>query len=185
MKFALPIIIIAICVGMYFIYIGPTVSEVKALSLQKANYNDVLSKSRELKAKRDDVLIDYNNISNSDIDKLNKIIPETFNSVLFANDINSIAGRNNLVIKDFKVNPQRTEDRSTMTNQQKNNSYKTTIITFKLVGQYSQFVRFLIDLESNLRLVDVVKLSIKTVGGQRSTDESLEYLLEINTYSLR
>ncbi len=170
---------------MYFVYISPTVSEVKVLSLKKANYSEVLLKSKELKAKRDDVLIDYNNISNADIDRLNKIIPETFNSVLFANDINAMASKNSLVIKDFKIDPQRTEDPGSMISQQEVSPYKTTIITFRLGGQYGQFIKFLSDLELNLRLVDVVKLSIKTVGGQRSTDDSLEYLLEVNTYSLR
>ena len=185
MKFALPLIIIVVSVGMYFTYISPTALVVKELSLKKSNYYEVLLKSKELKAQRDDVLVDYNNISDSDINKLNKIISETFNSVLFANDINAMAGRNNLVVKDFKVDPQRTEDRELMFSQQKNNPYKTTVIIVKLVGQYSQFVRFLIDLELNLRLVDVVKLSIKTLGGPRSTDNSLEYLLEMNTFSLR
>ncbi|MCX6702235.1 MAG: hypothetical protein NTX96_03535 [Candidatus Zambryskibacteria bacterium] len=185
MKFALPLITIGICIGTYFIYISPTVSEVKGLSLKKANYDEVLLKSKELKDKRDAVLIDYNNISNADIDKLNKIIPEIFNSVLFANDVNAMASGNNLVVKDFKIDPQRTEDRDLMINQQKSNPYKTTIITFRLVGQYGQFVKFLTALESNLRLIDVVNLSIKTIGGQKSTDNSLEYLLEMNTYSLR
>ena len=185
MKLILPLTIITICIGMYFIYISPSVSEVKALSLKKANYDEVLLKSRELKAQRDDVLIDYNNISLANINKLNKIIPEIFNSVLFANDVNALASRNNLVVKDFKVDPQRTEDRELMLSQQNKNPYKTTVVTFRLVGQYGQFVRFLVDIESNLRIADVTKLSIRTVGGQRSTDNSLEYLLEINTFSLR
>jgi predicted DNA-binding protein (UPF0251 family) len=185
MKFILPLIIIGICVGTYYVYINPVASEVTALRLQKSNYDEVLLKSKELKAQRDDILVDYNNISDADISKLNKIIAETFNSVLFANDISAMAGRNNLAIKDFKVDPQRTEDRELMFNQTKNSPYKVTIITVRLVGQYSQFIKFLTELESNLRLVDVVKLSIKTLGGARSTDNSLEYLLELNTFSLR
>jgi len=184
-KFALPIIVIGICAGTYFMYINPTVSDVKDLSQKKSSYNQVLAGSKEVAAKRDDVFTDYNNISLNDINKLDKIVPEIFNSVLFANDINAMASRNSLVVEEFVVDPQRTEDRDAMINQGENNLYKTTIITFRLVGQYRQFIDFLTELESNLRLVDVVGLTIKTVGGQRSTSDSLEYSLEINTYSLR
>lgn len=185
MKYILPLIIIGICVGMYFVYISPTVSLVKTLSLKKANYDQVLLQSKQVAAQRDDVFTEYSNISGTDIDKLDKIIPETFNSVLFANDISAMASRNGLIIKDFKIDPSRTEDRTLMINQIKNNPYGTTVATIRLNGQYSQFVNFLNDLESNLRLVDVTKLSIKTIGGQKSTDNSLEYTLEINTYSLK
>jgi Tfp pilus assembly protein PilO len=185
MKSALSLVVVGICIGMYFVYISPAVSEVKSLSLKKASYDNVLLKSKEVVAKRDEIFVEYNNIPKDSIDKLNKIVPETFNSVLFANDINAMASSNGLAVKDFKVNPQRTEDRDTMTNQQAVNPYITTVVTFRLVGQYSQFIKFLTDIESSLRLLDVVNLSVKTLGGQKSTDDSLEYLLEINTYSLR
>lgn len=185
MKSALSLVVMGICVGVYFVYISPTVSEVKSLSLKKASYDNVLVQSKEVVAKRDSIFIDYNSIPKDDIDKLNKIVPETFNSVLFANDINALASSNSMAVKDFKVNPQKTDDREAMTNEQVAKPYMTTVVTFRLVGQYSQFIKFLTDLESSLRLLDVVNLSVKTLGGQMSTDNSLEYSLEINTYSLR
>jgi Tfp pilus assembly protein PilO len=160
-------------------------SDVKALSLKKSDYDQVLLKSKDLKVKRDNLLLEYNNISSTDIDKLNKIVPETFNSILFANDINAMALKNNMPIKDLKIDPQRTEDRELVANQQNNSPYNIVVVSFKVVGQYKQFVTFLSELESSLRLIDVVGLSIKTTGGQKSTDDSLEFLLEMNTYSLR
>src|SRR3989344_160437 len=99
MKLVLPLITIAVCIGMYFIYINPTIAEVKALSLKKVEYNNALIGAGELKKKRDNVLIDYNNISADNIDRLNKIIPERFNSVSFINDMNSIASGYGLIIK--------------------------------------------------------------------------------------
>src|SRR5258708_4312003 len=103
MKLTLPITLIVISLGMYFLYISPTVAEIKALNLKKAEYNTALVSASELKAKRDQVLIDYNNISSGDIDRLNKIIPEQFNSVLFANDLNTVASSYGLLVKDFKA----------------------------------------------------------------------------------
>ncbi len=185
MKSILQIIILIVCVATYFMYISPTVAVVKALSAESSSYTNVLKKSQEIGIIRDNIWVDYNNISTGDTEKLKKIVPEKFNSVLFANDMNAIAGRHFLIVKDFKVNPQRTEDGGAVDSNQSVNPYKTTIVTFRVVGQYDQFVNFLKEIELSLRLVDVVSLSIKTVGGQKNTDGSLDYLLEMNTYSLR
>jgi Tfp pilus assembly protein PilO len=185
MKLLIPLIIIGLCMGMYFMYISPTANEVKILSRQKASYDEVLLKSKEVGALRDDVFAEYNNISEVNINKLSKIVPDTFNSVMFANDMNALASKSNLVVKDFNIDPQRTEDRSLLLSGAKPNPYKATVVTLRLVGQYSSFAKFLKNLETSLRLVDVSSLTIRTLGGQKSTDDSLEYSLEMYTYSLR
>ncbi len=184
MKFATPFIIIAISIAVYFVYISPTIDSVKLFRLQKSEQSNVLLKTREVAAKRDAILVDYNNISASDIDKLNKIVPDTFNPVLFANDISGIASAYGLVMKDFKVNEPKTEIRDAIVNRPKGETYKTTVVTLRLQGQYSQFIKFLANLDLSLRLVDVASLSIKPIGLQNSSSSSLEYLLEMNTYSL-
>ena len=173
MKFTTPFIVIAVSIGMYLVYISPTMTNVKLLNLKKSSQNNLLLKTKELAAKRDAILIDYNNISSSDISRLNKIIPDTFNPVLFINDVNGMVFRYGMVIKEFKVNESKTE------------AYRTNVVTLRLQGQYSQFMKFLNDLELGSRLVDIVNLSIKPVGGQDSISGFLDYLLEINTYSLR
>src|SRR3989344_5531491 len=115
MKLVLPLITIAVCIGMYFIYINPTIAEVKAL----------------------------------------------------------------------KVDEPKTDDRTSIIEQTENKLYKTTVITCRVIGQYGQFLKFLQDLESSLNLVDVTSLSMKTLGGQTTGNSSLEFLLEMKTYSLQ
>ena len=185
MKFTTPFIVIAVSIGMYLVYISPTMTNVKLLNLKKSSQNNLLLKTKELAAKRDAILIDYNNISSSDISRLNKIIPDTFNPVLFINDVNGMVFRYGMVIKEFKVNESKTEIRDAILNRPKTEAYRTNVVTLRLQGQYSQFMKFLNDLELGSRLVDIVNLSIKPVGGQDSISGFLDYLLEINTYSLR
>ena len=168
---------------MYFFYIDPSFSEVKQLSLKKSGYNTVLEKSKELAIKRDSVLADYNSISQTDINRLDKIIPNEFNAVLFANDVSTLASGYGITVKDFKINEPKTEVRDVIINQPKNEGFKTITVSFRLSGGYSQFVRFLSDLESSLRLVDVTSLSVKPNSSQASG--LMDYLLEVHTYSLR
>jgi Tfp pilus assembly protein PilO len=185
MKLITPFIVIAICIGMYFFYISPTAMEVKALSLKKAEYNTVLEKSRELMIKRDEVLGNYNAISDTNIARLEKVIPETFDTVLFANDLNGMASQYGMTVKDLKVNEPKTEVRDTIINSSKNKTFKTTAVGFKVSGSYAQFTKFLESLESSLRIVDVVGLHIQSGANTKGSESPLDYTLEVNTYSLR
>ena len=182
MKSLIPFIVVAVSVGAYFMYINPAFREINILREKMTEYTDVLEKSKELKNKRDSVLSAYNNISEEDITRLNKIIPETFDTVLLANDINDIASRYGLSVKDIRVNTPDSGSRVVLA-EPMNKLYKTTAVTFGLNGQYEQFVKFMKDIESSLRLLDVRSLTVKSSGKPGSN--SLDYSLAVYTYSLR
>lgn len=185
MKFFAPIIVIGVAIGMYFFYMDTAFPEVQVLREKKSKYDEVLQKAVELGVLRDSLLKEYSNVSVDNSERLNKLIPEKFDAVLFANDINTMIVNNDLSVKDFKTNPQRTEDRSLITGEEQNIPYMTNVVTFRVIGDYDKFIKFLKEIESSLRLIDVVKLSIKNIGGTKTTDNFLEFMLEVNTYSLR
>lgn len=185
MKFFAPIIVVGVAIGMYFFYIDTALPEVQALREKKFEYDDVIQKAVEIGKLRDDILKEYSSVSEPNSDRLNKLVPEKFNPVLFANDINTMIVNNGLSVKDFKTNPQRTEDRSLITGTEQDVPYVTNVVTFRVIGDYDKFIKFLKETEASLRLIDVVKLSIKNTGGTKTTDNFLEFMLEVNTYSLR
>ncbi|MBI4155753.1 MAG: type 4a pilus biogenesis protein PilO [Candidatus Zambryskibacteria bacterium] len=182
MKSLTPFIVIAISVGMYFVYISPGFVEINTQRNKITEYINVLEKSKELKNKRDSVLTAYNNISEEDITRLNKIIPETFDAVLFANDINNLASRHNVTVKDIKINAPDSESR-VIPAESTDKLYKTTAVTLTLSGEYQQFIKFMADIETSLRLMDISSLTVKSGG--KSGSNLLDYSLEIYTYSLK
>ena len=185
MKNLTPFIIIAISLGMYFLYVSPTMADIRLLSAKKSEYTNVLLKSKELAQKRDSMLSAYNSIREEDESRLSKVIPTTFDQVRLVNDINAMANRYGMKVLDFKVEESKAEIRSDIISQSKEELYKTIAVTFTTNGQYIEFIRFLRDLESSLRLIDVGSLSIKTDGGKSSGAHSLDYSIQIYTYSLR
>lgn len=186
MKLLTPLAIIAVCVGMYFLYITPGAIEVNALVNQKNEYNDVLQKAKELTTKRDELSTSYNSISAADIERLNKIIPAKFDPVVMAHDLSAIASQNKLIFADFKTASASDGDRSIVVDPQSALPYKITQISFKVVGQYSDFLRFLNSAEMNLRLLDVVGLDIIPNGAtDKANDNSMQFILLVNTYSLQ
>ncbi len=184
MKQYTPFIVIAVCIGMYFFYISPAITDVQTLSAQKTQYADVLNKVQEVKDKRDAVLASFNSISSTDMDRLDKIVPEKFNSAFLANDLNNIASSDGVTIKSFKESTSNASN-GAVTDDTVAPSYQTNIITLNLTGQYDKFLKFLSDLETSLQLVDVVNLTVVPPSGEKTTDNQFQYTMEINVYSLR
>ena len=90
MKFFAPIIVIGVAIGMYFFYMDTAFPEVQVLREKKSKYDEVLQKAVELGVLRDSLLKEYSNVSVDNSERLNKLIPEKFDAVLFANDINTM-----------------------------------------------------------------------------------------------
>ena len=128
-------------------------------------------------------MIDYNSIPQTDIDRLSKVVPATFNTVLFINDLNALASRYSLVLSDFKTADQNNSD-GVQNPTVGAIAYKSHLVSFRLKGEYSNFVDFLKNLESGLQLVDVMNLTLNSFisPGQ---DGDMDYTLELNTYSLK
>ncbi|MFZ2522387.1 MAG: GspMb/PilO family protein [Minisyncoccia bacterium] len=183
MKSFIPFFIVAICVGMYFVYISPTIADINIKKERNSEYENVLNQVKELKQRRDTLSTLYNSILDEDMAKLNKIIPGKFDPVYFSNDLNSISSKYGMLIKNVRiayssprgdsVDPEVTEK-----------GYKTIGIEISLSGRYDQFLSFLRDLETSLQLMDVVNLSVKSGSVRRGEDINLEYSLRINTYAL-
>ena len=184
MKTFLPILLIFLSIATYYIYVKPWSMELKALVQKKEELNDVLLKAKDLKVKREDLQGSYDSISQENIDKLNKIIPIKFDSVLFANEISDIATKNKLKFSDYKVDETGGEDKQLSVPNNLQTPYKTTLVNFKLDGQYQDFLAFLKTIESDLRLMDIVSLSTVQLDKQeKSNSGMLQFTLLVNTYS--
>ncbi|KND48092.1 MAG: putative pilO [Parcubacteria bacterium C7867-006] len=186
MKFFTPLAVILVCVGMYFLYISPVSMEVKALVQKKTELDDVLQKVKDLTQKREEVSGAYNSISQADIDKLNKVIPERFDSVAFANDISTVATQNSLTFKDYKISDSVPESQESSVEQKGVTPFRVSIVSFKVTGQYADFLRFLNKIETSLRLMDVIGLKVEQDPKQdKNSTATMQYTLEISTYSLK
>lgn len=168
----------------YFLYIGPTWTEISGLQAKLAEYKDISTKTKELTEKRDEISVAYNAIPENDIAKLNKIIPQTFDTVRFANDINNLALRYGLSVDSFKENKVDPNSRdATISEPGPAGPYKTSTVTISMKGSYEQFIRFLQDVETNLQLTDINSISIRS--SDREKTAGLSYTIDMNAYSLK
>ena len=182
MKLFTPLVLIAICIGAYYVYISPSFGEIGKLTEQRNSYNDVLAKAKDIVQKRDTILTSYTSIPEEDKARLNKFLPEKFDNVLMVNHLNSIANKHGMVIQNVLL----TQDDSgtVVENIGVQSIYKTHKVSFYVVGSYENFLAFLKDLELNLNLVDIKKLTISP-DSKNPKILNLKYTFELDTYSLK
>jgi Tfp pilus assembly protein PilO len=184
MKAFTPLIVIALCIGAYYVYIGPTYSDVQNLLAEKDQYTGVLQQAQNISTRRDAILADYNAISPDNIDRLKKIMPENFDPAIFAKYVSDSAAKYGMVIKEVNITKLDEEADQGEVVSSGPEQYKTMSVTFSIQGPYDKFVDFLKDLESGLYLVDVNSLSVTTDNQSPKNSSVFNYSLVVYTYSL-
>ncbi len=172
MKLFLPILFLLLAGGIFFWYLDPTYTQIGVLRAQKAQYDDALSKARELQSVRDQLVARYNTFSPTDLDRLQKLLPDHVDNVRLILDLDSMASHYGMRVRDVSVDtgsagasavaakaavPQGSLAASN--GQQlgpSNQAYESVVLSFSVSGTYDAFRQYLSDLEQSLRISDVI-----------------------------
>lgn len=193
-KNIIPIILIAIVITGFFTFVSPTYSEIMDIRSQVASYNEALNNSKSLENERDKLTKKYNSIDPADLEKLNKLLPDSVDNIRLILEIEKIALPYGMVLKDVKyatVVENKTSDvvqGGVSKSAAAQKDYGTWDLEFSTQGTYFNFVNFLKDLESNLRIVDVVSVDFSSDNGPTinpSFSEAYKYNIKIKTYWLK
>lgn len=176
MKFIFPIIFLAAAVGVFLVYIEPTYADIEELRSTEALYDDALSKATELRQVRDNILSQYQNIPAENINRLEKMVPNTVDNVRLARDIDNIARQYGMTVSNLLVNVEAPNNGTSVGGQ---GGYGTLSLQFSVSGTYQTLQLFLQDLENSLRLLDVVGISFSAGEGN-----VYDYQITLNTYWL-
>jgi Tfp pilus assembly protein PilO len=151
---------------------------IKGILQEKAAYDDVLSRARDLQSKRDELRARYNSISAADKTRLEQLLPDTLDNVKLVLDIDRIASRQGLRIKNIAVNSSAGVEKNSIIPDEK--GYGTATITFSISAPYDVFLSFLGDLEDGLRLIDIT-----TLGINPKDPKAFDYSVTFKTYWLK
>ncbi|MEK7175443.1 MAG: hypothetical protein AAB693_01410 [Patescibacteria group bacterium] len=195
-KFILPIIFIGISITGFFLYTDPMYKKVLELRAQTASYEEALKNSKELAKKRDELTGKKNLISDANLDKLSKFLPETIDNIRLILELEKIAAPYNFFIKDIKYYT--VDKNSNQVFQDKSNyglnatgksDYETWGLDFSVDGSYKDFLNFVNDLENNLRILDITSIGfsshINFDKNKINNKEIYKYSLKIKTYRLK
>ncbi len=177
------IILTILAIGIYFTFTRGKLDELKAVRAVNAEYQTAIDNAARLTKVRDDVSKAYNNLSDEDKGRLDKIVPDNVDNVRLIIDVkDDIAARHGLFLKNIRTSSPTTQTGATAGSAINDSSskYGTVTLSFSVTTTYEKFLDFLRDIEASLRIMDVSKLSIAT-----NSTGTYDFTLEIKTYWLR
>lgn len=177
MNYTLSIILVIISFFLSVFYSKPLFGEINVLSTEKTSLDKALNDSKGLVKTVSDKEVLYNNLSEEGKSRLNKLLPDSIDNVKLIIDIDNIASKYRLKIRNIDIKTGATGE---FGGSDLNKPYGIASLRFSVTAPYDSFKLFLNDLEDSLRLVDITSLSFN------SGDKNLnEYKIELKTYWLK
>jgi Tfp pilus assembly protein PilO len=178
MSIIVPIILALASIGLFFGYIDPTYTKIKEARVEKADYTRALDNSEQLRAERDKLLSKFNGMSQADLDRLEKLLPNDIDNIRLVIDIDEMARTYGMRIRNFKADA---ADKSDKIGRDAT-SYGTLTLSFSTTASYQTFLAFMRDLERSLRILDVTAISF---SAPESGSGLYDYAVTVKTYWLK
>lgn len=182
MKLITPIILIVISLGTFFLYTEPVYrgkdifngkQSIKILKEEHLKYQEILKSTIEIEAKSKELEAKKNSFSNTDLEKLERVLPDHIDGIELIVDVNKIAKSHDLIIKDVEL-------KNENNNLNNNKKYGTLSLSFSVKTSYPGFLLFLSDLEKSSRLFEIDGLII---NGNDS--EIYDFQINLKTFWLK
>ena len=176
-RYLIPLILIVVAFGLFFGFTRDTIDSIYAAQAKISELDQALSNDKDLRKIRAQKLDVYNSFSNADLDRINKLLPDSIDNVRLIIDIDNLASKYGMSVKNAKIKTDASAPDVVGRNGKK---YGSVVLSFSTTGAYNDLRLFLRDLETSLRLVDVTGLSFNS-----SDKDSQEFAFELRTYWLK
>ncbi len=172
-----------------FFYTQPTYDSIQALQAQQAQYSGALDKATQLLTLKDSLNTRYNSFSQDDINRLQTALPDHVDNVRLILDIDNLANTHQIELQNVVISTPSSETGASgaIGAIASADKYDSLTLQFTARGTYENFVSFLHDIESSLRLVDLESLQINTSGASNASSASPTYTynITVRTYWLK
>lgn len=188
MKNIFAILLILSSAGIIYVLFMPTYQVVQLAMAEKGEYEKALNDSRAVEERQSILGSKYNEMAPADVDRLEKMIPNSIDNIRLIIEVDKIAQRYNMTLE----NPIVSQQKDSMTSLQAviagvsgtSSLYGIGKMTFGVNGSYETYIAFIKDLEKSLRLMDITAV---TLSDEQITDSVITYdfKTEIKTYWLK
>ena len=193
------VLLLLIAGAAFFGYTRPTYTKIQDLQQQSAQLDGILNEASEFQQLKSQLMTRYNALPSDVLDRLNKLLPDHVDNVRLILDVDSLAAQDSLALDNVIINTDSssTDGSTTATPSSAlgalgtdKTTYGSLTLQFKTSGTYENFTQFLRQLESSLRLVDVVGLSaqadaIDPTAKTTSKEPTYTYNIKVQTYWLK
>ncbi len=168
-------------VGIFVGYTDNAYQNSKVLQAEATSYNDALTKAQELRELRDQLIARRNAFRTEDLQKLQDVLPDNVDNIRLVIDINGIAARHGLSLKNVQLGTlsDASKSRNPAAVGVSGDPVGSVTLGFGISASYDDFLVFLQDLEHSLRVLDIENLSFKA-----DDKDKADYTFTLRTYWL-
>jgi len=186
-RYIFAILALVIAGVIFFWYTKPTYDGVGEIKAESAQYDAALEKASELQQLKQQLLSRYNSFTPSDLDRVQKLLPDHVDNVALILDLSNMASKYQMPIQNVDVStPASTvgDTTGTATIGASGQKYDSVTIHFATQGTYANFMSLLTDLQQSLRVVDLVSLNL-TASSNTAAAGQYGYDVTLRTYWLK
>lgn len=182
MRLIAPLLIMIVAVGLFFKFTNPIFASIDDLRVRQAALNEGLDNAAKLREVLKDLLGQLNSMDPTDLDNLNKLLPDDDDNVRLIIDINNIAKPYGMKLASPQIKTTEEKEADAVARDRDHAEQAAVTLSFSVAGDYQAFKSFLNDLAHSLRLVDISSVNF-TAAPLETTKNN--YQVEIQTYWLK
>jgi len=184
------LILIVIAVVIFIFYTKSAYDNEQVLSAQGVQYQAALSKATQLQTIKQSLLSRYNSFDPNAISRLSVMLPDQVDNIRLILDLDNLAGKYGMSLQNVDISVPSDAQNGSVVSAIANAAqpWDSLTLQFTTRGTYDEFKQFLTSLESSLRLVDLVMLTLApsgTTGGNGTGTPVYTYSMTLQTYWLR
>ncbi|MDO8555099.1 MAG: type 4a pilus biogenesis protein PilO [bacterium] len=191
MKNFISILFIVGGVVLFWFWTKPLLNDIDGLVSKKETIDKALADSRQMQEMRQSILDKYNAISEEDLSRLSKMLPEKQIIANLILEVENVAKNSGTVFKNFDsskvANEEKTQsavkyeyaggETSSAANNKTQKMYSKVAFGVSVSASYENFIVFLKELENSLHMIDVNSISFS------SGDKNFyEFKIDADTY---
>lgn len=179
---------LAIAGGIFFLYTQPAYDNVQVIKERIGQYDQALDKAAELQQLKQSLLSRFNAFRTEDLDRLHKSLPDHVDNVRLILDLDNLAARHAMALQNVVISGPASESGGKSVTGSiglGHRRFDSLTLKFSTRGSYEDFSAFLGDLESSLRIVNVVSLDLVRESNTASGGLTYRYDITIRTYWLK
>lgn len=179
---------IASSIGLYFGFIDPTYNETQTLVAKSGALNAAVNNANQLTERRNKLVTQINSFPVDDMARLTKLIPDNIDNIRLIMEIDRIALKYGMSLRDVKVSGSGLSQNSGIDSSGvigiAAKDYDNVGLSFSVFSNYQTMKQFLGEIEYNLRITDIGKISFSTREGVKGPD-IYQFNISLNTYWLK
>lgn len=197
-KVLTPLAGILIAVGLFFTYIQPTFSDIRAIQDETAQYVEAAEKAAQLSRRVEQLTEAQRSIPVAQLERIEAMLPDRIDIVSVLIDIDALASGRGMIFSDIKTGDdiqereavradtaiQGTDDDIDAAFADRaagaSTHYNTTLLGFTVAGTYDTFRAFLADLERSLVFMDIMNITFSESEGDLVPFEIVVRLYSLN-----